>query len=191
MKVPYFNRNLAIEGEQHAQFLEALKELGINDPFFVLSKKITDSDTNKQQNRLLLPRDTLKSSRFFELITDEEKARMEEKKGLNVKVLDQLKREYFMTLKYLGSNKAPRIIGSDWRRYVNNNALEEGQTLDLWGFRVEKGTEEQKDGALQLAMLNYGIIEKEIKVGDQVEEKDFPPDVIEGARALMHLSMPV
>ncbi|XP_038981152.1 uncharacterized protein LOC120110402 [Phoenix dactylifera] len=182
-----FDRNLVIEGEQHEQILEALKELGITDPLFVLSKKITSSDTTKQQNCLLLPCDTSKSSRLFELITGEEKAQMKKKQGLNRKVLDQLKREYFMTLKYLGSNKAPRIIGPDWRRYVNNNTVEEGQILDLWGFRVEKGTEKQKDDrVLQLAILNYEITEKVIEVGDHVEEtKDFPPDVIEGTRALM------
>ncbi|WOL01291.1 hypothetical protein Cni_G10007 [Canna indica] len=115
-----------------------LLEMGVNlhSPVCPLRKAITRSDIDRGQHRLQLPKDRLNFPLLESVMTAGEKKQMSEKKGLAVKVLDRMGREYDLVLRFVASIRTYRIMGQDYTKLVEENSFRVGQFLDLWLFRV-------------------------------------------------------
>ncbi|RWW23776.1 hypothetical protein GW17_00011967 [Ensete ventricosum] len=146
-------------------------EARVNDPVCVMRKRITQSDIQRQQHRLLLPIKQLNRPMLQGMMTAAEKMRTTEKSGLPINILDRAGREYSLTLKFLASIKAYRIMGADYMKLVEDNGIRTGHFLHLWVYRV--GQRESGDGIanetgeLRMAVINYAKAE-----GGEEEEDD-------------------
>ncbi|KAJ8476575.1 hypothetical protein OPV22_020302 [Ensete ventricosum] len=146
-------------------------EARVNDPVCVMRKRITQSDIQRQQHRLLLPIKQLNRPMLQGMMTAAEKMRTTEKSGLPINILDRAGREYSLTLKFLASIKAYRVMGADYMKLVEDNRIRTGHFLHLWVYRVgQRGSGDgiaNETGELRMAVINYAKAE-----GDEEEEDD-------------------
>ncbi|XP_073000068.1 putative B3 domain-containing protein At3g49610 [Typha latifolia] len=135
------------KGNMFKGLLRTMVDLGVQRPVCVLRKKLSGSDVSPDENRLLLPKKMMKE-KLLELLTQEERARVDNEAGEEVAVIDRGCGRYSMTMKYLMNGKESyRTIGKGWSRFVAANRLEAGQTLDAWGFRLAgEGEGEERRG---------------------------------------------
>lgn len=145
--------DMTVDEAQRSEFVAAMRRTGCDqDPVCVLRKKVTSSDTSSHHCRFLLPRDALTGAKQLEgkhlhLIMSEGERKRALEKGLDVKVLGRSGIVHDMTIRYLFSNKAYRMIRGDIMRFVAENRMREGQVFELWACR--------EDDKLKLGVLNY------------------------------------
>lgn len=104
-----------------------------------LRKRITSSDVDRGQHRLLLPKNLLNRTVLEAAMQAEELAQAMADAGLPVRALDRLGREYELTLRFVSSAKVYRIMGRDYLRVVNENQFRAGQLIDVLVFRSGAG----------------------------------------------------
>lgn len=117
------------------------KLAGVGATFVVcaLRKRITSSDVDRGQHRLLLPKNLLNRTVLEAAMQVEELAQAMDDSGLPVRALDRLGREYELTLRFVSSAKVYRIMGRDYLRVVNENQFRPGQLIDVLVFRSGAG----------------------------------------------------
>lgn len=146
-------------------------EARVNDPVCVMRKRITQSDIERQQHRLLLPINQVNKPMLQGAMTAAEKTRTTEKSGLPIKILDGAGREYNLILKFITSIKTYRIMGPDYMKLVDDNGIQTGHFLDLWVYRVgRRGSGDgiaNEAGELRMAIINNAKPEEE-----EEEEED-------------------
>ncbi|XP_072966185.1 uncharacterized protein [Typha angustifolia] len=177
------------KGNMFKGLLRTMVDLGVQRPVCVLRKKLSGSDVSPDENRLLLPKKMMKD-KLLELLTPEERARVDNEVGEQVAVIDRGCGRYNMTLKYLMNGKESyRIIGKGWSRFVAANRLEAGQTLDAWGFRLA-GEGEERKGKVHLVFLIYDDEEEKNEEEEETvtAERDYEKakDVAEEDRIELH-----
>ncbi|KAG6476800.1 hypothetical protein ZIOFF_066048 [Zingiber officinale] len=117
------------------------KLAGVGATFIVrvMRKRITDSDIDPGQHRLLLPKNLLNRTVLEAAMQVEELAQAMAGTGLPVRALDRLGREYDLTLRFVSSAKGYRIIGRDYSRLVRENPFRAEQWIDVLVFRSAAG----------------------------------------------------
>ena len=117
-----------------------IKELNGTDIKYIMCKKLSASDLNDDQNRLLMSLKEVK----VDFLTDIEKnvslARKDENNkpvGLEVIVLDTSFREFTMSLRKwsMGINKYYSLVHG-WKTVLSKNSFKKGKKLNIWTFRV-------------------------------------------------------
>ncbi|XP_037451706.1 uncharacterized protein LOC119322316 [Triticum dicoccoides] len=131
-----------IDPAEEARHRQVMGGLGVYDADWALAKALEQSDVQPGQNRLLLTKEQVRDGPIPKLFPELEELRGD---GLNaehrvaVKVLDADGREKDAQLRYLNSNKAYRVMGSDWRRLVQESGMCKGDRLDLYACRRGDG----------------------------------------------------
>uniref|UniRef100_A0A8R7R6B3 TF-B3 domain-containing protein n=1 Tax=Triticum urartu TaxID=4572 RepID=A0A8R7R6B3_TRIUA len=132
-----------IDPAEEARRRQAVMDgLGVYDAEWALSKVLMQSDVQAGQNQLLLTKEAVRASHIPELFPELKELRGN---GLNaenrvlVKVLDAEGREKVVSLRYLNSGKAYRVIGSNWRRLVDESRMCKGDRLDFYTCRRGDG----------------------------------------------------
>ncbi|KAM6568548.1 hypothetical protein CsatB_016533 [Cannabis sativa] len=117
----------------------------------VIQRKLFQSDTQPNLNRLQMPLKQISSDDF---LNDDEKNKINQKEGIKVRFIQpNLEEENDLTLtrwKYKGENSLCYVLNKNWYRgVVQKNRLKMGQIVQVWFFR-------DKDGSPCFAMVNLG-----------------------------------
>jgi hypothetical protein len=110
----------------------------VHDADWALCKVLKQSDVNSGQNRLLLAKGMVRGGPIPMLFPELEELRDD---GLNVErivsvtLLDAEGREKALMLRYLNSNKAYRVFGPEWKLFVKETGMRNGDLIDLYTCR--------------------------------------------------------
>ncbi|CAM0910509.1 unnamed protein product [Alopecurus aequalis] len=127
-----------IDPAEEARHRKVMEGTGVVDADWALSKVLEASDVQGGQNRLLLTKEAVRAGPIPEIFPELEERRAD---GLNaehkvsVTVLDAEGRQKYVQLRYLNSNKAYRIMGPSWRKFVVETGMAKGDRLDLYTCR--------------------------------------------------------
>ncbi|KAM0888683.1 hypothetical protein ACQ4PT_028200 [Festuca glaucescens] len=127
-----------VEHAEEARHREVMASLGVCDAEWALCKVLEASDVKPGQNRLLLTKGMVRDGPIPRLFPELEEL---DDDGLNaqhtvpVTLLDAEGREKEVSLCFLNSNKAYRIKGPEWRRFVEDSGMCKGDRLDLYACR--------------------------------------------------------
>uniref|UniRef100_A0A7N0VN07 B3 domain-containing protein n=1 Tax=Kalanchoe fedtschenkoi TaxID=63787 RepID=A0A7N0VN07_KALFE len=128
-------------------FRERIQNLGGRNPVLVIQKRLFKTDVAKQQNRLSIPRSSLKT----EFLEDHERALLDGRlgdghcKALKPKILDATGEDRIISLRKWDMKKdngaATTIVynlNKPWFDMVKANGWEAGDLVQVWAFRVEE-----------------------------------------------------
>jgi hypothetical protein len=127
---------------EEASHLEVMEGMGVYDAQWAASKVLEDSDVRPGQNRLLLTKDTVRAGSIPKVFPELEELRddgLNAEIKLSVPVLDAEGREKDVNLRYLNSNKAYRLMGPEWRLFVDESGMSRGDRFDLYTCRRGHG----------------------------------------------------
>ncbi|XP_058076230.1 AP2/ERF and B3 domain-containing protein Os01g0141000-like [Magnolia sinica] len=118
-------------------WLEAHVRLKGTTPLCFGQKLLTQTDTEDNHNRLLIPKEMIRQIMLANVMTDEEKAKVRSgNEGLHVLVLDRMGRTWGLVFKYWESCNSHVLIGK-WKRLVKENGLRANvDHVNLWAFRA-------------------------------------------------------
>ncbi|KAI4969613.1 uncharacterized protein LOC123406998 [Hordeum vulgare subsp. vulgare] len=131
-----------IDAAEEARRRQVMDSLGVYDAEWALSKVLEQSDVQAGQNRLLLTKEAVHAGPIPKLFPELDELRddgMNAENKVSVKVLDAEGREKNVSLRFLNSNKAYRIMGPDWRRLVEESRMRKGDRLDIYTCRRGDG----------------------------------------------------
>lgn len=114
---------------------EILREIGFNGgtvPIFLYQKRLTSSDTKPDQNRIFLSHNREK---VMEFLTEVERQLVEVNQGsVKIFTIDSKGKYYMLHMKRWGTLKMV-VLKNEWSKLVEANKLEEGDWIQLWGYR--------------------------------------------------------
>ncbi|KAK6925996.1 B3 domain-containing protein At2g31720-like [Dillenia turbinata] len=122
------------------EFKNRIEELGGTTVTLVIQKRLFESVLKKQLNRFSIPLSQVKT----EFLREDEKMKLQKSGGeINVMLiaLDPSKEPIEVTFKKWDMRKdsgkvsSLYVLNNTWMRVVNENALEEGDLVQLWSFR--------------------------------------------------------
>ncbi|XBI41615.1 hypothetical protein VPH35_126062 [Triticum aestivum] len=127
-----------IDAAEEARHRQVMDSLGVYDADWALSRVLEQSDVQTGQNRLRFTEKAVRAGSIPEVFPELEELRddgLNAENKVSVKVLDAEGREKEVSLRYLNSSKAYRVIGSDWRRLVDESRMCKGDLLDFYTCR--------------------------------------------------------
>lgn len=114
---------------------EILREIGLNRgtvPIFLYQKRLTSSDTKPDQNRIFLSHNREK---VMEFLTQMERQLVEVNQGsIKILTIDPKGKYHMLHMGKWGTLKMV-VLKKDWSKLVEANKLEEGDWIQLWGYR--------------------------------------------------------
>ncbi|CAI9768823.1 unnamed protein product [Fraxinus pennsylvanica] len=125
------------EPEPHPEPLlpQILQEIGLNGgtvPIFLYQKRLTGSDSKSDQNRIFLSHNREK---LMEFLTQVERQVVEVNQGsVKIVTIDPEGKYYTLHMRRWGTLKMV-VLKKDWSKLVKANNLEEGDWIQLWGYR--------------------------------------------------------
>ncbi|XP_044428047.1 uncharacterized protein [Triticum aestivum] len=131
-----------IDPAEEARHRQVMDSLGVYDADWALSKTLEQSDVQSGQNRLLLTKETVRGGpipKFFPELEELGDDGLNAQNKVSVKVLDAKGHEKDVHLRYLNSNRAYRVVGSDWRKLVEESHMCKGDRLDMYACRRGDG----------------------------------------------------
>ncbi|KAM3191650.1 hypothetical protein ACQJBY_069116 [Aegilops geniculata] len=131
-----------IDPAEEARHRQVMDSLGVYDADWALSKTLEQSDVQPGQNRLLLTKETVRGGpipKFFPELEELRDDGLNAQNTVTVKVFDDEGREKDVNLRYLNSNRAYRVMGSQWRKLVEESCMCKGDRLDLYACRRGDG----------------------------------------------------
>ncbi|KAJ9555973.1 hypothetical protein OSB04_010587 [Centaurea solstitialis] len=102
----------------------------------VVEKRLTKSDVNRKEGRLLLMPILHDKVRAF--LTAPEKERLDEKKDIEVTVFDPKLRKSMVNLRSWKMKQKYLVFKTGWNQVVVANKLRENMVLQVWSFRVDE-----------------------------------------------------
>ncbi|KAM0832374.1 hypothetical protein ACQ4PT_064939 [Festuca glaucescens] len=108
-----------VDPAEEARHREVMGGMGLYDAAWALSKVVEQPDVDTGQNRLVLTK--------------------EARTWVHVPVLDGDGREKAVSLRYLNSNRAYRIMGLGWRLFVDETGMSRGDRIDLYTCKRRDG----------------------------------------------------
>ncbi|XP_047057626.1 uncharacterized protein LOC124664068 [Lolium rigidum] len=134
-----------IEPAEEARHQEVMAGLGVHGAEWALWKVLEVSDVDAGQNRLLLLRDMVRGGPIPKLFPELEELDVDGRNAertVSFTLLDAEGREKELSLRYLNSNKAYRVFGPEWRRFVKDSGMCKGDRVDL--YACKRGDEDQR-----------------------------------------------
>ncbi|KAF3778352.1 putative B3 domain-containing protein [Nymphaea thermarum] len=105
-------------------------------PSFLLSKKLTSTDTNLSQCRLSVPKRAVRANFRWPIFSEEDIDKFNSKDGLELTAFDQNGEEYAMRFKLWKSCGTYILLGK-WKEFLENNKLQgkEEAEVCVWATR--------------------------------------------------------
>ncbi|KAI3707209.1 hypothetical protein L6452_25526 [Arctium lappa] len=111
-----------------------IARIGGSEPVLVIEKRLTYTDGNRKQGRLLIPKVQVKNDEF---LTQPEKAKIGRKEDLPVWVFDPKHEKSTLTFGLcMMNNNTNYALKNKWNKVAEANKWKEGTVLQVWTFRV-------------------------------------------------------
>ncbi|MFS8003129.1 putative DNA-binding pseudobarrel domain superfamily [Helianthus anomalus] len=114
--------------------MDFIKSVGGSEAEFVIEKRLTVSDVNPNQGRLLIPGLQLKNKKGF--LTADEETMMEKKEDVSVWVFDPERRKSMLNLAKWRMSKECYALKTNWNHVVKTNGFMEEMVIRVLSFRV-------------------------------------------------------
>ena len=108
---------------------------GLSEPDFYFSKTVTTTDTKKDQNRYEISVDNMANKMALQELA----IRVNSKPEVKVMVMDKKGQEYQLFFRYIPSNGRYRFNGPEFKRFIEDNNLQAGQIMRIYGLHDESG----------------------------------------------------
>ncbi|KAF5797776.1 putative DNA-binding pseudobarrel domain superfamily [Helianthus annuus] len=111
-----------------------IKSVGGSEAEFVIEKRLTVSDVNPNQGRLLIPVLQLKNNKGF--LTADEETMMGNKEDVSVWVFDPERRKSMLNMAKWRMSKECYVLKTNWNHVVKTNGFKEEMVIRVLSFRV-------------------------------------------------------
>ncbi|MFS7953254.1 putative DNA-binding pseudobarrel domain superfamily [Helianthus anomalus] len=115
--------------------MDFIKSVGGSEAEFVIEKRLTVSDVNPNQGRLLIPVLQLKNKKGF--VTADEETMMGMKEDVSVWVFDPERRKSTLNLAKWKMSKECYVLKTKWNHVVKTNGFKEEMVIRVLSFRVD------------------------------------------------------
>ncbi|KAF5794426.1 putative B3 DNA binding domain, DNA-binding pseudobarrel domain superfamily [Helianthus annuus] len=115
--------------------MDFIKSVGGSEAQFVIEKRLTISDVNPNQGRLLIPVLQLKNKKGF--LTADEETMMGNKEDVSVWVFDPERRKSMLNLAKWKMSKECYVLKTNWNQVVKANGFKEEIVIRVLSFRVD------------------------------------------------------
>ncbi|KAK1408171.1 hypothetical protein QVD17_39806 [Tagetes erecta] len=114
---------------------EFIKSIGGSKVELVIEKKLTKSDCDKNQGRLLIPELQVMSRGFLGI---DEKRKLEMRECISVEMFDPERRKIMLNLGQWKMKHENYVLKTNWNKLVFMNGLRENMVVRLLSFRVDQ-----------------------------------------------------
>ncbi|KAJ0718381.1 putative B3 DNA binding domain, DNA-binding pseudobarrel domain superfamily [Helianthus annuus] len=121
--------------EEGVGVMDFIKSVGGSEAQFVIEKRLTISDVNPNQGRLLIPVLQLKNKKGF--LTADEETMMGNKEDVSVWVFDPERRKSMLNLAKWKMSKECYVLKTNWNQVVKANGFKEERVIRVLSFRVD------------------------------------------------------
>ncbi|KAI3707211.1 hypothetical protein L6452_25528 [Arctium lappa] len=101
----------------------------------VVEKRLTKTDVNSKQGRLLMP---ILPDKFQDFLTAKEKEKLGGEEDMKVWVFDPKFRKSTLNLRFWKMKQQYLVLKTHWNQVVAANKLKENMVLKVWSFRVDE-----------------------------------------------------
>lgn len=127
----------------HQDFKDIIAQRGCSNPLLVIQKTLTETDVDKIQTRLSIPKKKVVNKNFLtpqEEMSLADPGKRMSKPGIQATLIEPNLEVNTITLKHWEIGNSPTyVLTKNWQKVVERNGLAEDMVVQLWSFRDHKG----------------------------------------------------